>query len=353
MRIEATDEQWRELLELGGRVYDLRLWDDLASLNLIGIYDDESQQEIYFSVLGNEADLRGFNVYEGPQGLNSCLMMSLHDRVGMSSAYAMQRWTGFGLYFNPVEQVSSERRERLQRLGVPPSDGEWPSFLSYMPGFIPFEPNQDEVVRLTRYFRLLLDAATAYRKTIAQEEFQLDSTVHFRKNEEGKWDGKMAQLPQMGFQVLHVRLENGEFTRLLAMRPHIDVVMQVGVVLPGIALTDENYDRPVSSSITLVMNGANGRVLAHKVNKPDISPAESALRTVVEFIEDHGIPSEIQVSNVEFAACFQDLCERCNIKLTERETMPEFDSAAAGMTMVLTRSKDGPLYHGLHRGPLS
>lgn len=89
MRKEASLEQWKILYESATRIKELKPWENFWNLDLIGVIKDDDEDSVFYSVLGRGGDCYGIAVYEGFEGLNSFLMLTMQQSMNLSTQYAM------------------------------------------------------------------------------------------------------------------------------------------------------------------------------------------------------------------------------------------------------------------------
>lgn len=84
MRKEASIEQWKTLYEAGTRIKELKPWEKFWDMDLIGIRYGAEEETIFFSILGRGGDCYGIAVYEGYEGLNSFLMLTMQESMNLA-----------------------------------------------------------------------------------------------------------------------------------------------------------------------------------------------------------------------------------------------------------------------------
>src|SRR5699024_2025233 len=87
-RREADLEQWRALYEAAMRLKEIKLWETFWDMDLITL-DGGWEDEVYVSILGKGGDCYGISIYEGVDGLNDFMMLTLAEKMNLSPEYAM------------------------------------------------------------------------------------------------------------------------------------------------------------------------------------------------------------------------------------------------------------------------
>ena len=64
MRKEASLEQWKALYEVTTRIKEMKPWERLWDLDIIGIQNGKEEDTSFFSIMGRGGDCYGIVVYE-------------------------------------------------------------------------------------------------------------------------------------------------------------------------------------------------------------------------------------------------------------------------------------------------
>ena len=104
MRKEASLEQWKILYEAATKIKEQKPWEQLWDMDLIGIQYEEDDI-VFFSILGHGGDCYGVAVYEGYEGLNSFLMLTMQEQMNLSTGYAMFNLTNLTCYWGNREEL--------------------------------------------------------------------------------------------------------------------------------------------------------------------------------------------------------------------------------------------------------
>lgn len=89
MRKEATLDEWKDLYEVTTKIKGLEPWNTFWDMDLIAVRDGLEEDAIFFSILGKGGSCYGISVYEGFDGLNDFMMLTMQDKLNISSSYAM------------------------------------------------------------------------------------------------------------------------------------------------------------------------------------------------------------------------------------------------------------------------
>ena len=71
MRKEASADLWKMLYNLADELKELKPWEDLWDMDLIGIQENGRDEPVFCSVIGKETREKGIALYDGTGGLAS------------------------------------------------------------------------------------------------------------------------------------------------------------------------------------------------------------------------------------------------------------------------------------------
>lgn len=107
----------------------------------------------FFSILGRGNECYGVAVYEGYETFNSFLMLTMQERLNLSAEYAMFNQRNLTCYWGNREELTEKQRKIIKELGYRyRGKNQWLYFLSFEPGYYPYQLDQDEVIRMTEHF---------------------------------------------------------------------------------------------------------------------------------------------------------------------------------------------------------
>ena len=147
-------------------------------MDLIGIKYGEEKDTIFFSILGREGDCYGIAVYEGYKGLNSLLMLIMQQQLNLSEEYAMFNQRNLTCYWGNRDELTDKQRKTIKDLGYSyRGKNQWLYFLSFEPGYYPYNMDSEEVVRMSGY---LQDLELALKLMVVDFVFQYGAPKEIR-----------------------------------------------------------------------------------------------------------------------------------------------------------------------------
>ena len=186
------------LYEAGARVKELQPWETFWDMDLIAL-DGGWDEEAYVSILGKGGGCYGVVVYEGLDGLNDFMMLTLSEKMNIPGEYAMFSQNNLTCYWGNREELSEKQRKIIKDMGYRfRGKNQWLYFMSFQKGYFPYNMDKDEVRRMTEYLELLADAAAYYRENGLKTDFEHGKMFYYSK-EDGKVLAEERELPFTGY----------------------------------------------------------------------------------------------------------------------------------------------------------
>lgn len=333
MRKEASLEQWSILYETATKIKAQKPWEKFWDMDLIGIQKGAKKDTIFFSILGRGGECYGISVYEGYEGLNNFLMLAMQQDLNLSSEYAMFRQKNLTCYWGNREELTNKQRKTIKDLGYTyRGKNQWLYFMSFVPGYFPYNLDAKEVPRMIEHLRDLDLVLRHYESEHIKVDFEQGNMLlaTFAQNT-GNLQLEEAPLPFTEFQFGELLIEDEEILSDLAGTPKCKVVLEAEVVMTGAEVTDPKYSRPAHPALVLLGDAASGTIINFCMSEPGDEPIISLAEMVFGFITQYGVPEEIRVSNMIVETGLEHLCQVCGIKLRRVKRLPAIDSFRQSM----------------------
>ena len=324
MRKEATLQQWGALYEAATKIKELQPWETFWDMDIIGIqYGNEPENSVFISVLGHGGSCYGIVVYEGYEGLNDFVMLSLQEKMNLSAEYVMLQQTNLTCYWGNREELTDKQRKIIKDLGYSyRGKNQWLYFLSFAPGYFPYNFDEEEVVRMTEYMQDLELALRCYNETKPTVNFAEGNMFLLKFSEDKKsWSFGERPLPFTSFQFGSLEITNEELLADLATIPKGKHVLEAEIAATGARVSDKEFDRPASPALAVLIEANSGMALKCEMTHPEDDPVIMLAEQVLQFIFQYGAPKEIRVSNVIVEAGLEQICQVCGIKLRRVKRM--------------------------------
>lgn len=332
MRKEASMEQWKELYEIATKLKEDKPWEEFWDMDLIGVRRGSEEDTVFYSILGRGGGCYGIVVYEGYEGLNKFLMLTMQETMNLSVEYAMFSQQNLTCYWGNREELSEKQRKIIKELGYKyRGKNQWLYFMSYKPGYFPYNLDQDEVLRMTAHLKDLEAALQCYEKIDSPVQFENGEMFLLKINEDKNIFSFGAEpLPFTSFQFGNLVITDEELISELKEVSGADFILEADVSILGGSVNDKKYDRPANPSMCMIAEARSGMILKCEMTEPEEDAVVVLVETLVGFILQFGAPKEIRVSNVIVEAGLEHLCEICGTKLRRLKRLSNLDEFIEG-----------------------
>lgn len=320
MRVEATIEEWGKLYELAVQYKKMKPWEEFWSSDVVAVRLPEDTA--YFSIMGKMGDCVGLSLYLGDEGFNDFLGVSSNEYLDIEPDYIMLEQNCITMYMGAREEVSKEQYAIIRELGIKfRGKGNWIYFDTYEKGFVPYLPDQREVQIYIKYLEKLLDALKYCSKFGCSADFD-EGEIFLYSCENGEWTGKAIEPPSEGYcyeglimsdDIMAAKLKKAIKKKKSSARLEIDMFY----LRSGVA--DEEFEKPFIPKVAVIAEHASGMVLDQRLLNPSDDDVSCLTQMLAAWILDNGAPREVMVRNRVIKALVEDLCEKCQIKLSISE----------------------------------
>lgn len=333
MRKEASLEQWRVLYEAATRIKERKPWEKFWDMDLIGIQDGAKEDTVFFSILGRGGECYGITVYEGYEGLNSFLMLTMQQCMNLSLMYTMSRQRNLTCYWGSRDELTNKQRAIIKELGYKyRGKNQWLYFMSFEPGYSPYNMDAEEVQRMGVYLQDLNVALQNYDPENANVDFENGNMLLLSFGKDKKtWELGAAPLPFTDFRFGNLMLTDEDVLADLETASRCDAVLEADVSVLGASVTDKEYDRPANPALSLLADAQSGVMINFEMVGPEDDPIVMLAEILIGFIFQYGAPKEIKVSNVIIEAGLEQICDICNIRLRRVKRLRGLESFVEGM----------------------
>lgn len=333
MRKEATIEQWKELYEVATRLKEMKPWEKFWDLDIIGIREGAEEETVFYSILGRGGGCYGIVVYEGYEGLNHFMMLTMQESLNLPVDYVMGSQKCLTCYWGNRDELSEKQRKTIKELGYKyRGKNQWLYFLSFEPGYYPYNLDQDEVVRMTNYFSNLELALQYYEQEQVEVDFENGEMFYFKFGRDKKtWSFGAESLPFTSFQFRNLLITDDELLTDLKEVPKCNAVLEVDIAVLGVSVNDKKFKKPANPTAYMIADALSGVMLKCELQEPDDDAMVSLAEEIIGFIFHYGAPEEIRVSNILVEASLEQICEVCKIKLRRVKRLQAIDEFREGM----------------------
>lgn len=333
MRKEATLDQWKSLYEAAARIKELKPWERFWDMDLIGIRNGEEENTVFFSILGRGGDCYGISIYEGYKGLNSFLMLTMQESLNLSVEYAMTNQSALTCYWGNREELTDKQRKIIKELGYSyRGKNQWLYFLSFEPGYYPYNLDAEEVHRMTEYLCDLEFALRCYDNADVEVDFEKGNMFLLSFGEGKKtWSFGAMPLPFTAYAFGNLIITDEKLLEELSKAKKSKAILEAGVTVLHAKVDEKKYGRPANPSISVLLDAESEMVINFQMSEPDDDPLAMLAEMLIDFVLQYGAPKEIRVSNVIVEAALEHICDTCKIKLRRAKNLPALEQFNYGM----------------------
>lgn len=226
-------------------------------------------------------------------------MLTMQQSMNLSSEYAMFNQKNLTCYWGNRDELTDKQRKVIKELGYTyRGKNQWLYFLSFEPGYYPYNMDKEEVLRMSEYMQNL--------------EIALNC-------------GEMP-LPFTAFQFGNLLITDEELLADLAKVPKCDAVLEADVSVLGASVSDKKYERLANPALSLLGDANTGAIIKFEMLEPEDDAIVMLAEILIGFIFQFGAPKEVRVSNVIVEAGLEQICNVCGIKLRRVKRLQGLDS---------------------------
>ncbi len=267
--------------------------------------------------MGRGGNCYGIVVYEGYEGLNSFLMLTMQESLNLSPEYALFNQKNLTCYWGNRDELSNKQRRIIKELGYTfRGKNQWLYFMSNEPGYYPYNMDEEEVMRMSEYLQDLEVALRYYDEMDINVDFESGNMFMFSfgKDKKPREFGKET-LPFTTFQFGNLLITDETLLLDIKKAKKCNAVLEADVSVLGASVADKKYDRPVNPSLSLLGDANKGAIIKFEMVGPEDDAVVILAEILIGFIFRFGAPKEIRVSNIIVEAGLEQICDVCGIKL--------------------------------------
>lgn len=245
--------------------------------------------------------------------------------------YAMFSQQNLTCYWGDREELSTKQREVIKELGYKyRGKNQWLYFMSYQEGYYPYNFNQKEVQKMTRYLSRLVEALEYYQNNEVKVDFDKGNMFLYVKKDK-EWMGYESNLPFATYQFSGLKLTDANIIDGLQKVKKNNHVLETDIVYMGVCVNDKKYERPGNPRLCVVLDAKSSMALNSGLIGPEDDANICLAEAIINFILRYGAPKEIRVSNIIIEAMLGHICELAGIKLRRVKSLPILNDFMDGM----------------------
>ena len=322
---------WRDLYAAAARLQTLAPWQWMHDDHVLGISNEHGVRLV--TVMGSLGEVFGVASYRGSSGANFLLRL-LRGEFPPEDTDCGYYQDAVLMDLVPVKELRPPDRVVVDQIGFQPVAGKpkrFPKFTRYEPGFVPWFINEREAhcllddLRKTVLFAELLRADAAFCASHRENEvpFFPEAPSEPLTLAQFEWH-TIAPVPPPADPP--VDLEPAGLPAMLALRPAPRAVWEVAAFYSHLPISEGQ--RPYWPKMALVVDAANGMVLAFQLGSPGRTMAEAAAAAIRKSVQATGVrPAAIRVDSVNLLNALQPFARALQVKLDHAKALPMLSEA--------------------------
>ena len=125
--------------------------------------------------------------------------------------------------------------------------------------------------------------------------------------------GTAGPLPFQAYQFGVLQIDDKLLQKKLKKLKKNGMVLEVDVQYLGSSVKDEESGRPRHPQLCMMCDSTSGMMLAADLTEAGEDPIVKLAENVIGFMEEHGAPAQIYVSNVIVEAALEDVCKLAGV----------------------------------------
>lgn len=320
-QISATNEQWHQLFDIVARLKKLAPWDWMYDSDIFGVEDPATGTIGYCYVLGAAGEEFGIVVHPGSAGLMSYLQIMEADE--QPSQELMDNLNCLQLTFDNRDYVTEQDREVYKKLDLKfRGKKNWPIIRSYVPGYSPWIPNQEEVrflINILNEAIRVCERAREHPESIRPREsgdmLELMVRKALKSDALLSWDSEWMipdepepdlMIPEANITLLR------DIGKSVSFRKNI---WEFDAWFFPQATLDDKDERPYFPLILLWADQTSGAILSQEIARIDEIAKVSHEMFYKLLASSKIVPAEIWVSRFDLFDILSPICEAAKIQL--------------------------------------
>lgn len=322
---------WKQLLQEAHELYKLTPWTYLNDQQLFAIIDPDGENVLYCSVLGGAGEEYGLAVYIGTDGLHalqSTLSGDFDEDILMIQRSVL-------LSFADIKELDDQDMTFLRRYDSSyPKEKPYVQLRSMMPGYIPWEINEEE----GRLLRLAIQQTKEMMNEIAgglsipsyQGEAEMIARVPQGATLQPTFKTVLLSLHEStkSFEVA-LQVSEIELQRVKRLSKS-DMTVQFGYFMLPQPIQEEFNGRPFFPLIVLAIDEQQGMIVHQDVTrKEELQPTLQSV-LLETFAQLQHIPAAITVTP-DVAAMLSPVTEQFSIRVKSQPFLPGIEQVRTDM----------------------
>lgn len=324
MRKEANLEQWKKLYEAAVKLKEMSPWEELWDMDLITIYTSDEEEPCVCSIMGRGGQCIGISAYIGYKAISDFLVAA--GSTEMPQRQLIRYQNNLMCFIGDREELTSKERSIIKDLGLQfRGKNNWIYFRAFELGFMPYMPDEKQVLKLTDILQHLYMAIQALHKGL-KVDFEGGKTLVRKYDKKSKlWLNYQAPVlePQIEYPV--PVLEDELLLKRLSNQKRIGAQLELDIVYLNSCVNDKKYDKPIMPRLCILVDASTGLLLDQNMVDPEDNDIDVVFDIVFNHILQVGRPKVIIVRDMYLQSILLDVCDKLKIELKINQRLEGID----------------------------
>lgn len=329
----CTVDYWPATLQQAKEYHMIKPWNLMSDEQIFAIFDPESENYLFCSVIGRAGDMFGLTVYFGMEGLFSLIDILTNARTEFD---ILQRQHSLLVSFENRNDIDAEEYNLIKKYDTTfRGEKAWPSFISFVPGYFPWTMNNEEA----RVMLLALKETIAIYKEIEKglelPDLLEDEELIVRtaqQGNEGQFQSIVTDLDDIlaTDKNIELTISELELKRVSKIKRPLPVTIEFMLTYVNIPIESEENKRPIFPLTVIVADHDEDIVLHHELYEQTLSPSIVQREFINLFHNLNGIPQMILTDERTYYY-IGSLLDELNVNVEIVEELPVVDHLLEGL----------------------
>jgi len=341
---DSDDEidYWYDTLKVAKQYHALKPWNVMYDDHIFGVYDPVSSQYLFCSVIGNMGEIHGLAVYVGMDGF-----FALIDTLtsGRDEFDILQRQHGLLISFEDRLDLTKEEYKLIKSYDISfRGKKAWPSFVSYKPGYYPWQMNNEEARLMILALEEAMNVCEEMKTGLQLPDILKDEQLLIRANNHPN-----AQSENTSFIIdledifandtrLELTISELEIKRISKIKKILPVTIEFSLNYVNMPIEVTQGERPIFPLAVIVADYDESIIIHHQLYEEQIN-CHIAQREFVNILHNfNGIPNTILTDDRTYYYIVP-LLEELNITVEIAERLPTTEELLQGLQSAIQLRK--------------
>jgi len=334
-------KNWNRIFSAAEEIGEMKPWEWMAETDIFGIRIPGTERLYFISVMGSAGEVTAISAYMGTRALGMFWELQQISSESLASLITGSRIlliSHLMLDFTEGKDLEPEKIKRIKSLGARPSnDKQWPVLHQVVPGFVPYEPEEQALGDAAIIFE---QCPEIFRNTKEDEDFTYpyednDDLYLIRETKEGSESEWQNNFKEVFIEPVEYksRFSTNDLTRLSGF-PVKPSILQIDLAMLPTPVK-EGKNKPYFPFILLAVDKKTGIVLDFETLPPlpDIDTMYESITQIflTMLLKQNYRPYHIELRSDILTTLLSELIDKAGIILSKPGQMKAMDEAVDGL----------------------